>query len=446
MRQKQQNNPALQLGIIHHHAAGIDVGSMNMMVSYTAKDGSHLVKEYDAFTDDLRTLASDLKEAGITHVGMEATGVYWMAVYELLEAQGLTVTLVNARNYRNVAGHKTDVQDCQWLHQLHAHGLLRQSHIADEDYRELRTYLHERRLLLEQKSNTLNRIAKVLTQMNIKVQHLISDIEGVIGSQIISRIAAGISCPEALLKDLDIKKLKATRVELEKSLTGNFKPHYVTVLKNHLEICKFYKERMLVYEGYIESVLARLLPSDSKPVGIKKTKARKGQYHFNVREYLEKIAGVDLTKVPGLDENAVLSILAIVGLNMHKWPTGDHFVSWLNLSARPRKSGGKVIGHQKRFNGNPASQAFRMAAQTMWQHKGTLGHLYRRLSATKGSKKAIKAIARRLALIFYNMLKKQVDFDPKKVALDEERIKEKKLARLKKEAEKLGYKIQMATA
>ncbi|WP_439516718.1 transposase, partial [Sediminibacterium sp.] len=184
----------------------------------------------------------------------------------------------------------------------------------------------------------------------------------------------------------------------------------------------------------------------ASPVSVKKTKVRKNQYHFNLKEYLHKIVGVDLTAIDGMDENSVLSIIAVTGLNMNKWPTADHFTSWLNLSARPKKSGGKTIGHQKRFTNNTATQAFRMAAQTMWQQKGVLGHLYRRLAYTKGSKKAIKAVARRLAVIFYHMVQRQTAYDPKIIALDEAKLKERKIARLKKEAEKLGCTINLQVA
>jgi transposase len=451
-KQKNKNQPikgegTLQLGIIYPLSAGIDVGSMNMMVSYPGAQNIQTVKEYGAYTEDLHAMAKQLQEAGVTHVCMEATGVYWMAVYEILEQYGFKVTLVNARHYKNVEGQKTDVKDCQWLQQLHAHGLLRASHIADEQYRELRTYIHERGLLQKNKSDTLNRIHKVLTQMNIKVQHIISDIEGVTGMQIIERIAAGETVAEKILGGLKIHKLKANRKDLEKSLKGIFKPWYITVLKEHLTAYYFYKKQMQVYETHIELLLKTLLPSPSNCIIAKKTtKARKNQYHFNLKQYLHEIAGVDLTAIDGLDENTVLTIIAVVGLNMHKWPTANHFASWLNLAAMPRKSGGKTIGHQRRFTNNPATQAFRMAAQTMWQQKGTLGHLYRRLAHTKGSKKAIKAVARRLAVIFYNMIKKQTAYDPKIVALDEVKLKARKLARLQKEAEKLGCRIEILAA
>lgn len=442
--QKDQKQ-GMGLSIIYPHAAGIDVGSMNMMVSYQDQNGESKVKEYSSFTEDLHGLAQELKEAGTTHVAMEATGVYWMAVYEILQEYDLEVTLVNARHYKNVAGQKTDVNDSQWIHQLHAHGLFRASHIASESFRELRTYIHERGVFQKQKSDTLNRIQKVLTQMNIKYQHLISDIEGVVGMQILERIACGCQDPEAILTGLNLGQLKAGKDDLAKSLTGVYKPHYITVLNHHLKALQFYREQMLSYETAIEGLLKTLLPG-TPAIPSKTTKARKNQYHFNLTEYLRQLIGIDLTAIDGLDENTVLSIISVTGLNMEKWPTADHFASWLNLTARPKISGGKVLGHQKRFTNNPATQAFRMAAQTMWQNKGTLGHLYRRLSASKGSKKAIKAVARRLAVIFYNMVKKKCSYDPKLVALDQEQIRARKIARLKKEAEKLGCKIDIIAA
>ncbi len=266
--------------------------------------------------------------------------------------------------------------------------------------------------------------------------------------QIVERIAAGVNTPDKILEGLKTDKLKARKQDLEKSLKGIFKPWYIKVLKQHLTAYHFFKKQMLAYETEIEATLKILLPSQAEQIAIEKktVKVRKNQYHFNLKEYLHKIAGVDLTEIDGLDENTVLTIIAVVGLNMHKWPTAEHFTSWLNLSARPKKSGGKTIGHQRRFTNNSATQAFRMAAQTMWQQKGMLGHLYRRLSHTKGTKKAIKAVARRLAVIFYNMLKKQTAYDSKIVVLDEAKIKARKITRLQKEAEKLGCRIEILAA
>lgn len=449
MRKQEQTKevtPDLQFEVKYSMAAGIDVGSMSMMVSYPGQGGKQLVKEYDAYTEDLAAMAADLRQAGVTHVCMEATGVYWMAVYEILENSGFTVTLVNARHYKNVAGQKTDVKDCQWLQQLHTYGLLRASHIPEEQYRELRTYIHERNMLQKSKSDTLNRMHKVLTQMNIKVQHIITDIEGVAGMAIINNIATGATSVNAILAGVNTKALKASNDALEKSLNGIFKPHFIKVLKNHLTAYHFYKQQMLEWEKEIEALLLKILPAGQDAVAPKKQKARKNQYNFNLKEYLHRIAGVDLTEIDGLDENTVLTIISVVGLNMHKWQTANHFASWLNLAARPNITGGKVTGYQKRFTTNAATQAFRMAAQTMWQQKGPLGQLYRRLAGKKGSPKAIKAVARRLAIIFYNMLKKQTAYDPKIVAMDADMIRHQKIARLQKEAEKLGCRVEIKTA
>jgi transposase len=418
-RKKKANIPDEQfrLAVINQQSGAIDVGSTMMMVSYTDSEGQHHLVEACAYTDDLEALVTNLQAAGVQKVAMEATGVYWMVLYEILERYGLEVSLVNPKHFKNVAGQKTDVIDCQWLHQLHAHGLLRASHIAPEIYRELRTYIHERNILQKQKSDTLNRIHKLLTQMNIKVQHLISDIEGVSGMSLLRGIANGIKDADELLSLIDVSKLKADKVDLVKSLKGIYKESNICILKYTLKSYDFFKSQMREYETLIESVLKKMLPDDNhgnKPeVKEKKAYVRKNQYSINVKEYLHYITNIDLTKIDGLDEISVLEIISVTGLDMNKWPTSNHFTSWLNLSPRPRISGGKIIGYQRRFTNNQATQCFRMAAQTMWQNKGPLGQLYRRLSYQKGSKKAIKAIARKLAVIFYNMLKNKQEYDNK---------------------------------
>ncbi len=450
MDKKTKKVQSLQLTVIHPCSAAIDVGSMMMMVAYSDEQGNQHLLEVDAFTESLQTLATTLQQAGVTHVAMEATGVYWIAVYEILEQQGFQVTLVNAKHFKNVDAQKTDVKDCQWLHQLHANGLLRASHIAKEVYRELKSYLHERNVLQKQKSDTLNRIHKLLTQMNIKVQHLISDIEGISGMKLLRGIASGITDPAELLSLINVDKLKAGKEDLIKSLQGIYKKQYVTILQNALKAYDFFKEQMRNYELLIEKVLKTMLPKDgdgNKPVIKNKTSyVRKNQYSINLKEYLKHIIGVDVTKIDGIDEISALEIISVTGLDMNKWPSAEHFVSWLILSPRPKISGGKIIGYEKRFTNNKATQAFRMAAQTMWQNKGSLGHLYRRLSAQKGSKKAIKAVARKLAVIFYHMVKNKIEYDKNRLQMNTERQRAKRISFLNKEALKYGYILQNAVA
>lgn len=450
MKTKSKPMKPLELAIIRPCCAAIDVGSMMMMVAYSDSHGNQNLLEIDAFTESLQDLTTTLQQAGVIHVAMEATGVYWIVVYEILEQQGFKVTLVNARHFKNVDAQKTDVKDCQWLHQLHAYGLLRASHIAKGEYRELKSYLHERNVLQKQKSDTLNRIHRLLTQMNIKVQHIVSDIEGVSAMKLLRAIAKGISDPRELLSLIDVTRLKADKEDLLKSLQGLYKKQYVVILQNLLAAFDFFKEQMRNYELLIEHVLKAILPADAegnKPaIESKKSYVRKNQYSINLKQYLKHIIGVDVTKIEGIDEISALEIIAVTGLDMNKWPSAEHFASWLNVSPRPKKSGGKIIGHEKRFTNNKATQAFRMAAQSMWQNKGSLGHLYRRLSAQKGPKKANKAIARKLAVIFYHMVKNKTEYDKNKLQTNTERQRAKRISFLQKEAIKYGYVLQTAVA
>jgi transposase len=433
--------------LLNPRSAGIDIGSMLMVVSYTDREGIINLREFDSFTSSLYELAEMLQEEGVEKVVMEATGPYWESLYNILEKHGMEMFLVNPSHYRNVSAQKTDINDAQWLHQLLAHGLIRNSHIAPELYRQLRQYLHEREIYRNHKSDTLNRIQKTLTLMNIKFQHLISDIEGVAGMKLLRAIGSGISNPETLLAHIDVKKLKASPEDLLSSLRGDYKEHYINILSGTLKSYDFFKEQMLAYETYIEQTLQELLDckGEQKAAVKKKTGVvRKNQYSFNLKDYLLTIFGVDLTEVEGLDEIGLLTILSVTGTNMKKWPTAEHFVSWLNLSPRPKISGGKIIGYEKRISNNPATQAFRLAAHCLWQSKGLMGQQYRRLAATKGSKKAIKAVARKLAVIFYHMVLNKQAYDATRIQPNIEQQTAKKIARLQKEAAKLGLTIQKA--
>lgn len=436
-----------QFGLQYPRSAGIDIGSMLMVVSYTDRMDNNHIAEFNSFTDSLHQLVTLLVSEKVEVVTMEATGPYWKVLFGILEQNGIKIVLVNPSHYRNISARKTDINDAQWLHQLLAHGLLRDSHIAPGLYRELRSYLHEREVLQQQKSDTLNRIQKVLTLMNIKFQHLISDIEGIAGMKLLRAISSGIREPEALLGLIDYNRLKASPEDLLSSLKGNYENYHTNILLLSLESYDFAKAQMEAYETFIEGTLQKLLPESRKAalhIKPKKGMVRKNQYHFNLKGYLEAIFGVDLTAVDGLDEIGLLTILAVTGNDMGKWPTAGHFASWLNLSPRPKVSGGKIIGYERRVTNNPATQAFRLAANSLWQNKGPLGQQYKKLAAKKGSAKAIKAVARKIAVIFYNMVLKKEAYDAGKVQQDMELQKARKLARLQKEAAKLGWTIQKA--
>ncbi|MDR1878992.1 MAG: IS110 family transposase [Bacteroidales bacterium] len=447
--------------VLNFHAAGIDVGSMLMAVSYTDSSGNRCLFDTGGFTKDLNELVSVLKEEGITDVAMEATGVYWMSLHELLEDAGINITLINPGHYKNSSHQKTDIQDCQWIHQYHSCGILRNSHIAKEGFRELRNYIHERNVVQTQKAETLTRMQRLLTKMNIKIQHVVSDIEGVGCMKILRAIASGVTDPQALLALIDTTKFKASKETLFASLTGIYKKQFVELLRMKLVEYDFFVRQMHDYDKLIEGVLISIEEISSKKVSVpeeetkkeetkkdekkkvKKTKipVRKNQYTFESKGYLHRILGVDLTKIDGFEEKGLLAIMSVTGTDMSKWVTVEHFVSWLGLNPRRCVSGGRLLGHEKKKVSNPATQAFRLSAQSLAQSKSPLGQLYRRLAVNHGSKTANKAVARKLAVLFYTLVKNQTEYDTTRIDQQTQKQEERKLEKLKKMAEKMGYSI-----
>jgi hypothetical protein len=445
------------LPVVNKHTAGIDVGSMLMSVAFTNSKEEELLFETSGYTNDLQELVSVLKNEGVTDVAMESTGPYWYNLYDLLERAEMEVTLINPGHYKTRAIQKTDIKDCQWIHQYHACGILRESHIATEDFRDLRDYIHERNKVQTQKSNTLNSIQYILTKMNVKLQHIISDIEGVGGMLLLNAIASGESNPKKLVAMINLSQYKSSEQDFLEALNGFYLPKFVNLLKMKLEEYEFYKSQMLRYETYIEEILIRMTPAKvsetpaevseqkkSKPQ--KKKYVRKNQYNMDVKGYLQKILGVDLTKVEGLDEKVLMDIISVTGKDMSKWPTAQHFVSYLRLAPRPRISGGKKLGHENNSTANPATQGFYRGGHSLANSTGYFGNLYRSICIKKGKNTANKVIARKLAVLFYTLVKNQTPYDTTFRTEREKEMKEKKLAKIKKEADKLGYSLEKKSA
>jgi hypothetical protein len=251
------------LPVVNRHTAGIDVGSMLMSVAFTNSREEELLFETGGFTNDLQELVSLLKKEGVTDAAMESTGPYWYNLYDLLEQAGIAVTLINPGHYKTRAMQKTDIKDCQWIHRYHACGILRESHIAAEEFRDLRDYIHERNKVQTQKSNTLNSMQYILTKMNIKVQHIISDIEGVGGMRLLKAIASGKNDPKKLVAEINLSLYKASEQDFLKALNGFYQPKLVNMLKMKLEEYEFYRAQMLRYETFIEEILAGMSPAET---------------------------------------------------------------------------------------------------------------------------------------------------------------------------------------
>jgi transposase len=344
------------LPIIHRRAAGLDVGATFHVVAVPAALDPEPVRSFKSFTGDLHRLADWLVRLGITTVAMESTGVYWIPVFEILEARGLEVLLVNARDAKNVPGRKTDVNDAQWIQKLHEHGLLRGSFRPRQEIATLRAFLRHRERLVEYAASHVQHMQKAMMQMNIQLHHVVRDIKGVTGMKIMKAIVEGERDPRALAKHRDVR-CKASIDEIEAALVGNFRSEHVFALRQALELYESYHEKMRDCDVEIEALLARLSKSDGadfvvKPGQKHRAKPRDNAPRFDLRRALFAVTGTDLTQIDGIGAHAALTLIGECGDDMSRWPTVKHFTSWLALAPGSKVSGGKVLSSKSRRSAN----------------------------------------------------------------------------------------------
>jgi transposase len=433
-----------QLPIVHEKAAGIDIGAHSIFVCAGKPDGKIEIREYSTFTQDLRAMAFWLKQCGITDIAMESTGVYWIPVYDILESEGFKVTLVNAFYLKTVPGRKTDVKDCQWIQKLHSFGLLQGSFRPDNECLILRTYVRQRSKLFELGAMQVNLMHKALTQMNIQLHQVLSDITGTTGMDIIRAIIAGETNP-TILAQFRKRQCKKDEPEIAKALEGNFRAELIFGLTQALEAYDFFHQQIVKCELEIKNILEgweRYDQAQEKSKRVqKKTPFRKGAYCFDIASNLKDILGIDLRAIPGLDANTIIKILSEIGTDMSRWLTSKHFISWLGLCPGNKISGGKVISSKTKPSSNKAAQALRMAAQSLHHSQSALGAFYRRMRGRLGAPKAITATAHKLAKIIYTMLQERVEFQEIGQAEYELRYKARSIALLKRKAAEAGFDL-----
>jgi len=419
MQKKNNRQPKeLSIPIIHQNAAGIDVGDMLLSVAVPPGRDEVSVKEFGAFTDDLHAIAGWLKRCNIETVAMECTGVYWKNIYTVLIQYGFEVCLVNARHTRNVSGRKTDEKDAQWIQRLHACGLLNSCFLPDDLTQTVRTLVRQRRSLIQDSTCCILRLQKALEMMNIKLHAVISNITGKTGTSIVEAIIAGERKPENFLKYVR-KGIKANKATLLKSLQANWRSEQLFLLEQSWRMYLFTQQEIKHCEKQIELALQNVATANNDgiveqviPLQTPK-RTTKNKLSFDADVYLHKILGVDVTTIYGISEIAALEILAETGTNLNKWPTENHFVSWLNLCPNNKISGGKLISSQMlKKKPNAASQAFRYAANGLQRSDHWLGDYFRRMKAKGGNKYAIVAVARKLAIIYYKMVRFKQPFQP----------------------------------
>jgi transposase len=431
------------LSTINEHAAGLDVGSTFHVVAVRGDQDEEPVRTFRSFSGDLHKMADWLTIVGIKTVAMESTGVYWIPVFEILEARGFEVLLVNARNVKNVPGRKTDVNDAQWLQQLHQYGLLRGSFHPRAGVAQLRTYLRLRERMVEYAAAHVQHMQKAFMQMNVQLHHVVSDITGATGLRIVRAIVAGTHAPEQLATYRDVR-CAASEETIREALTGNYRPEHVFALKQALELWDFHQTKVAECDIEIEAVLKSLNETHAdpeKPIpAVRHAKAR-NEPKFDVRSALYTLLGADLSQIHGLGPYTVLRLVAECGDDMKKWPTAKHFTSWLTLAPGNKISGGRVLSSKTRRSSNRAAALLRIAAVNIGKTQTALGAFYRRLSARTGKAKAVTATARKLAVLFYRALRFGLAYADPGAGYYEERYKRRVIENLQRRARGLGFTL-----
>jgi transposase len=417
---------------LNPYAAGIDIGSKSHFVAVPEGTDDQPVREFSSFTDDLERLAQWLTACGVTTVAMESTGIYWIPVFEILESYGLEVRLVNARHVKNVPGRKSDVLDCQWLQQLHTYGLLRGAFRPADQVCALRAYVRQRSTLVRSAASHTQRMQKALAQMNLQLHNVVSDITGVTGMRIITAILAGERDTKVLsaMRDPRCKNSEAT---IARSLQGNYRQEHLFSLRQAVELYEFYQIKISDCDRQILAQLKDFDASDGNDPDHKPPRS--------VGEALQRMSGVDLAAINGIDTNTALKIIAEVGIDMSRWKTAKHFASWLGLCPGAKISGGKVLSSATKQVANKAAAALRMAAFALINSKSALGAYIRRQRARLGASKAITATAHKLARLVYSMLKNGTAFVDVGQEYYEERYRTRVVQNLKRKAQEMGFEL-----
>jgi len=449
-RQIWSGSPGLE--VVHRDAAGIDIGSREHYVAVGPDRDSQPVQKFGCFTTELHRMAAWLTQCGVKTVVMQSTGVYWIPVYDVLEQYGFDVWLVNARETRNLPGRKSDVQESQWLLKLHTYGLLRKSFRPTAEIRALRTCWRERAEYVQQAGTCIQRMQKALTEMNVQLATVLSDLSGVTGMKIIRSIVAGERDGKSLAEFRDAN-VKASKETIAKSLEGTWLPEQLAILQRQLADWDHVQKQMAACDQDLAALMKEMPTAEVEPVEPappaagktgkrKRKKASKNEPNFDLAAELKRVAGVDLTRIDGIQVMTIQTVISEAGLDMSQWPTENHFVSWIGLAPRNDVSGGKVLKKKKtRKVVSRLATALRMSASTLRESDSYLGAQFRRLRTRLGNPKAITAMAAKQARLVYRMLKYGQEYVDKGTALYEEKYRQQKIKLIARQAAQQGFAL-----
>lgn len=445
----------ISLEVVNPNAAGIDIGSRShwVAVGQNAED----VKEFGVYSQDQMDLCEWLKSKNVTSIAMESTGTYWQNLFSTLVGQGFDVILVNGRQTKNIKGKKTDIKDCQWIQKLHSLGLLSASFLPDSDTDTVRTYSRHRLNLLNRSASCVKRMQKYLRLMNMRLEVVVRDIVGLTGSAIIGAFVNGKENGEELAK-LRHGNCRKSEAEIAKALQYNGRKDYLFALKQEWESYKYIQQQIEQTDNEINSLLKNIVDKSEakKQHYIEKKKHKRKNKNgltdtdLNLLSY-QYFEGIDLMAIEGVNEGLIMAIISEIGLEgIRKFPSAKQFAAWLRLAPNNKISGGKVLSHHIPKGSSRLKIAFRNAANAIGNLKeGWLVEFFKRINYKKGRATAVTALARKLAVIIWNMLVKGTNYKPptEYVFLDEKR-KLKLVARVKKQItkfdltkEELGFVI-----
>ena len=444
MARKRKKTTQTQMPVMRGDAAGIDIGATELYVAVPGDRDPEPVRCFPSFTQDLHRLADWLEKCGIKTVAMESTSVYWIPVFQILEARGMEVCLVNARHVKNVPGRKSDVSDCQWLQFLHSVGLLRASFRPEQAVCSVRSLLRHRENLVQLAGIHVHHMQKALDQMNLQLHHVISDITGVTGLAIVDSILAGERDPKVLAK-LRNHRIKASEDTIAKSLVGDYRAEHLFTLQQSLNGYRTYQKMIADCDGEIQRSLMEINGKNDLPAEeVEWTEAEKiqpGTEAFKLSEELERILGVDLTKVPGLGPLNIQILLGEIGPDLTKFRNAGAFASWLGLCPANDVSGGAILRTGTRKVNNRAAKVLRLAAQTLFRAQNPLGDFYRRMRAKLGGPKAVTATAHKLARIIYHLITTGQAYDETIFAQQQARYRKHQEAKLQSQAKLRGFQL-----
>ena len=423
---------------IHKNAAGIDIGSTKVFVGTEDEQ----VRSFETFTSDFKVLAEYLKSKNVTTVAMESTGVYWLALYDILVAAGFDVWLVDGRQTKQVPGRKTDVKDCIWIQQLHSHGLLNRCFVAEGSMKELRSYQRLREDHLRSCSMHINHMQKALIEMNIRLPEVLNQVHGKSGMALIEAILSGERDRATLLSLCHESIQKNKREEVLKALEGYYTEAGLFSLRQAYHAYLFYKKQITECDVQIEQVLQRINKGQQLNESSKRKPIRHNRPDVeNLGGHLLKIFGSkDPCMLPGITDYTWLQLYTEVGDDLTRWPTEKHFTSWLGLSPGQNDSGKKKKTVRK---GRPtAGQIFRKIAQSLLMSKKiALGAFARRIRSRKGPAIAIKATARKLAAQYWRLMVRGSAYIEQGVEFYQQQILNQKKKLLKKLAIELDMEV-----